>query len=184
MRPPETPTHREGFMPFPNALMTPSNHGRARDVYHDFLSRFKKVESYGKGEFSDVYKVSGVADTMTSSYFESTLGSKSSMTPCVEKVWIVKRSKTPYTGLKNRTRRLQEVSILQSLGRHDHIVQFVDSWEADYHLCIQTEFCEEGSLHDFLERNGNRGRLDDFRIWKILIETCLVSMSDFVNNKR
>ncbi|KAI7052940.1 kinase-like protein, partial [Hortaea werneckii] len=38
------------------------------------------------------------------------------------------------------------------------------------HLYIQTEFCENGNLKDFLFNTGFKGRLDDFRIWKILVE--------------
>jgi len=45
-----------------------------------------------------------------------------------------------------------------------------DHWESKNHLYIQTEFCENGNLKDFLTTTGYKGRLDDFRIWKILLE--------------
>ena len=67
---------------------------------------------------------------------------------------------------------------MRELGKHDHIVELIDSWEAGYHLYIQMEYCEEGSLARFLEKAGDRDRLDDFRIWKILTELCQVSRSD------
>ncbi|KAI7530257.1 kinase-like protein [Hortaea werneckii] len=52
----------------------------------------------------------------------------------------------------------------------EHIVELVDDWESKNHLYIQTEFCENGNLKDFLFNTGFKGRLDDFRIWKILVE--------------
>jgi mitosis inhibitor protein kinase SWE1 len=68
------------------------------------------------------------------------------------------------------------VAILKALGQSDHIVQLVDSWEEKNHLYMQTEFCEEGSLDLFLAQVGRKARLDDFRIWKILLELSLVSL--------
>ena len=50
----------------------------------------------------------------------------------------------------------------------------IDSWEHHGHLYIQTEYCSEGSLDTFLKAVGQAGRLDDFRIWKILLETAQV----------
>jgi mitosis inhibitor protein kinase SWE1 len=54
-------------------------------------------------------------------------------------------------------------------------VQYIDDWEHNFHLYIQTEFCEEGTLDKFLANIGQVGRLDDFRIYKILQDLCLVS---------
>lgn len=65
---------------------------------------------------------------------------------------------------------------MQALGRSDHIVHLEDTWESNSHLYLQTEFCEEGCLDAFLARQGNCGRLDDFRIWKILLEIAQVSL--------
>lgn len=56
---------------------------------------------------------------------------------------------------------------------------FVDSWEEQGHLYIQTEFCEEGTLDVFLAQTGLKARLDDFRIWKILLELSVVSGTFF-----
>ena len=64
--------------------------------------------------------------------------------------------------------------MLKTLGHSDHIIAFVDSWEEQSHLYIQTEFCEEGTLDIFLAQVGLKARLDDFRIWKILLELSLV----------
>jgi mitosis inhibitor protein kinase SWE1 len=65
---------------------------------------------------------------------------------------------------------MQEVELLRALQGHEHIVELVDEWEFKNHLYIQMAFCENGNLKDFLLEAGFKGRLDDFRIWKILRE--------------
>ena len=72
-------------------------------------------------------------------------------------------------------RRLEEVRTLKVLGSHEHILELIDSWEQYDHLFIQTELCENGSLDVFLRDYGNIERLDEFRVWKILIELTMVS---------
>jgi len=92
-------------------------------------------------------------------------------------VWAVKKTKKPYSGNKDRERKLREVEILRGLRSNDHIINFVDFWESKGHLYIQTEFCEDGNLKDFLTQTGYKGRLDDFRIWKIMLELSLVRLA-------
>lgn len=89
-------------------------------------------------------------------------------------MYAIKKSKTPYAGIRDRDRRLEEVRILRELGRHEHVVEFIDNWEEDQYLYIQTEYCENGSLDKFLDLHGSKGRLDEFRVWKVMIELCLV----------
>jgi mitosis inhibitor protein kinase SWE1 len=62
---------------------------------------------------------------------------------------------------------------LRELGKHEHILELIDSWEQYDHLFIQTELCENGSLDIFLRDYGNIERLDEFRVWKILVELTL-----------
>lgn len=88
----------------------------------------------------------------------------------VHTVWAVKKSRKPYTGNKDRARKMREVQILKALQGQEHVIEFVDEWEAKNHLYIQTEYCENGNLKDFLSSYGYKGRLDDFRIWKIMLE--------------
>jgi len=118
------------------------------------------VNRLGVGEFSQVFKV----ENPTSSLSSSAVGS----------VWAVKKAKKPFTGAKDRERKRREVRVLEALRGHDHVIGFTDSWEFDNFLYIQTEFCENGNLKDFLTQTGYKGRLDDFRIWKILLELSLV----------
>lgn len=184
-RPPATPTAgRESFSQFGERRLsvTPINNSFSPDLDDALLSRFDKVELIGNGEFSTVYKVSAPS-TNTSSrntmlQFAPT-GSplaEKSLTPVAghEQVFAVKKARQAYQGVRDRGRKLREVEVLKALNNHDHIVHFIDHWEARDHLYIQTEYCEEGSLDTFLSQVGRKGRLDDFRIWKIMLETSQV----------
>lgn len=55
----------------------------------------------------------------------------------------------------------------------DYIVTLVDYWELNGFVFIMTEFCDNGSLDTFLEERGNFSRLDEWRVWKILVEIAL-----------
>ncbi|EMC95618.1 hypothetical protein BAUCODRAFT_34374 [Baudoinia panamericana UAMH 10762] len=160
--PPATPTgpreHTSSTSFFPaNA----SSSYFANDVDTSLSSRFAKVTVSGGGEFSQVYRVEKPLPGAVGSHTQSSPGAR---------VWAVKKSRKPYTGQKDRQRKMREVEVLQALRGHEHVVELVDHWEAKGHLYIQTEFCENGNLRDFLLATGFKGRLDDFRIWKILLE--------------
>lgn len=131
------------------------------DVDTSLTSRFGQVTSFGNGEFSQVYKVEKPIVNAPGSQGKSSPG---------RIVYAVKKARKPYTGMKDRQRKMQEVVILKAMQGHEHIVQLVDQWESKNHLYIQTEYCENGNLKDFLIQTGFKGRLDDFRIWKILLE--------------
>ncbi|KAI6863708.1 kinase-like protein [Hortaea werneckii] len=134
----------------------------ANDVDTTLTARFGYVFTSGIGEFSQVYRVEKpLPGTLQ--------GSQAHLSPGA-KVWAVKKSKKPYTGHKDRQRKMREVEILRAMRGAEHIVELVDDWESKNHLYIQTEFCENGNLKDFLFNTGFKGRLDDFRIWKILVE--------------
>lgn len=117
----------------------------------DLRRRFKSVERLAKGQFSDVYLVE---DTRMNKF-------------------AVKRSRAAYSTEKNRARMKEEVLVLQHIGKHEHIIEYLDSWEDSGHLYIQTEYCENGSLDVFLRDLGRTQRLDEFRVWKILTEVAL-----------
>ncbi|UPX09817.1 Non-specific serine/threonine protein kinase [Ascochyta rabiei] len=130
------------------------------DVDEAISSRFREVKELdgGEGEFSKVYRVS-----------QSVQGSTQD-TPAGSQVWVVKKSKKPYTGQGDRNRKMREVDILYALRGNDHVLNINDHWEANSHLYIQSEYCEGGNLRRFLDTVGYSSRLDDFRIWKILLE--------------
>jgi mitosis inhibitor protein kinase SWE1 len=140
------------------------------------LARFDRVERVGHGEFSDVYRV--VEQDRTSQanngYF-STPTHHTPPTPSSDKLFAVKKLRLPIKGAGDRALRMREVNALQHLRNSEHVVHLLDSWEERNNLYIQTEYCEEGSLDAFLANVGLKGRLDDFRIWKIMLEIGQVS---------
>ncbi|GAB7360987.1 hypothetical protein MBLNU230_g0970t1 [Neophaeotheca triangularis] len=132
------------------------------DVDTSLTSRFNSVQTLGIGEFSQVYRVEKPLGAPSATWQRSTSSAGH--------VWAVKKSKRPYTGNRDREQKMREVNILNALRGHEHIIEFEASWESKNHLYIQTEFCENGNLKDFLTQTGFKGRLDDFRIWKVLLE--------------
>jgi len=182
MPPPATPTTgRDYFSKLDNRRLstTPISTFAAPEVDESLTSRFETVEMIGTGEFSQVYRVTqpALAPSPTHSFYFGASGSPSqakSPTPIPDRVFAVKKSRQPFQGTRDRQRKLQEVNVLKALGHSDHVVHLIDSWEEKNHLYIQTEFCEEGTLDTFLSEIGRKGRLDDFRIWKIMLELCQV----------
>ncbi|KAF1984328.1 hypothetical protein K402DRAFT_336435 [Aulographum hederae CBS 113979] len=161
--PPATPTApREHMFPFGNGGVGQAMIGVTRnEVDTSLTARFESVAIVGAGEFSQVFRVEkpiGFAQPPA----QSPTG--------VPSVWAVKKTKKAFIGARDRENKLREVKILQALRGHDNIIGYADSWDHQNHLYIQTEFCENGNLKDFLTQTGYKGRLDDFRIWKILLE--------------
>lgn len=175
MPPPVTPTAGRDFRSSTSLLVTPVNARTTKlDLDQSLTSRFEKVEQIGKGEFSTVYRVTKL-DHRLSAYdaLVSTPGSRM-RSPVKGQVFAVKKSKHPYQGPRDRDAKIREARILQALSHAEHVVKYYDDWEHNCHLFIQTEFCEEGTLDKFLGNVGRGGRLDDFRIYKLLQDLCLV----------
>jgi mitosis inhibitor protein kinase SWE1 len=176
MPPPATPTTgRDYFAKIGDVRIstTPISGFAPAEIDESLTSRFEKVEMIGTGEFSRVYRVTQAPVSASQSFYYGRSVSPSEgtpPTPLSERVFAVKKSRQPYQGIRDRQRKLQEVNVLKALGHSDHVVHFLDSWEEKNYLYIQTEFCEEGSLDLFLSQVGRKGRLDDFRIWKIMLE--------------
>ncbi|CAM9016530.1 unnamed protein product [Wickerhamomyces anomalus] len=122
------------------------------------VSKFENVQTVGKGEFSNVYEIT----------FQSAK-------------YAVKRIKTPFLGSKRRKRIFEEVEILKVLQENEpaddegkeYVINFINEWEFSGHLYIMTEFCENGSLDKYLLENGTISKLDEWRIWKILVEIAM-----------
>jgi mitosis inhibitor protein kinase SWE1 len=172
--PPATPTARhDGLSLFQDRrAITPTNGLTSVQVDTCLLGRFGKVEFVGQGEFSQVYRVVQVtkpAAIQQPSFF-STPTHRTPPSPSADKVFAVKKLKLPLKGSADRALRLREVTALDAMKGCDHVLQLIDSWEEKNNLYIQTEYCEEGSLDVFLADVGLNGRLDDFRIWKIMLE--------------
>ena len=70
---------------------------------------------------------------------------------------------------------LSKVSTLSG-GRHPNVLAYIDSWEEDEALHIQTELCESGNLARFLWEYGRVfPKLDEGRVWKIVVDLANVS---------
>ena len=165
--------------------LTPVHHSVPPEVDASITSKFDKVEPFNTGEFSQVFRVSSRSNQVNrQASFNSPFGKQSPGSTFSEQVWAVKKATKPYIGRRDRQRKLQEVEILKALGHADHTINYMDSWEYKDHLYIQTEFCEEGTLESFLEKAGQNARLDDFRIWKIMLELSLVRLSCIVSSFR
>ncbi|GKU01166.1 wee wee-unclassified protein kinase [Fusarium langsethiae] len=171
MAPPVTPTAGRDLRSSTSLLVTPVNVRTSNvDLDVSLSSRFDKVEQIGKGEFSLVYRVTQVDQQQMT--FDDLIATPSK-SPAKGKVFAVKKSKQPFQGPRDRETKLREAEILKALSHSEHVVQYFDNWEHNYHLYIQTEYCEEGTLDKFLGNVGRGGRLDDFRIFKILQDLCL-----------
>jgi mitosis inhibitor protein kinase SWE1 len=136
-------------------------------VDESLSERFHEIKPLdgGEGEFSTVYRVS---QPVKISPLRSPAGSQ---------VWVVKKSKKPYIGAGDRQKKMREVDILYALQGHEHVLDIKTHWEFDQHLYIQTEYCEGGNLRKYLDTVGFNSRLDDFRIWKILLELLMVRLN-------
>ncbi|KAI1167703.1 hypothetical protein F5B18DRAFT_647489 [Nemania serpens] len=175
--PPATPTTRQHSFSqsLDRRIITPVHGQAGHEPDQTLMRRFGKVEFIGRGEFSEVYKVVESVKPLVAidNGFFCTPTHPLSTTPTsppASKVFAVKKSILPIQGDKDRKLRLREVNVLKSLVGFAHVLQLVDNWEENNSLYIQTEFCEEGNLNEFLREVGAKGRLDDFRIWKIILE--------------
>ncbi|KAI1814200.1 hypothetical protein GGS20DRAFT_585780 [Poronia punctata] len=173
--PPATPTTRNNGSAnlFGKRVITPVHGNAHHELDGSLTRRFGKVEFIGRGEFSEVYRVVETVKPMPACrppFFGTPASSHTPTSPPPDRVFAVKKLILQIQGEKDRALRLREVNALKALRGCDHIVQLHDTWEEKSNLYIQTEFCEEGNLKEFLAEVGARGRLDDFRIWKIMLE--------------
>ncbi|TGZ83709.1 kinase-like protein [Ascodesmis nigricans] len=178
-------TPAKDALPF-RALDTPVFRSAFQRGAGKFVSNFHTIKHIGSGEFSDVYQV--VEKRGMSAVFDSPLSSQQSLTPAssfvafsspqaphdiTPKLYAIKKSKSTFLGPFNKERQMEEARILQALKGRSHVVEYIDSWVENDRLFIQTEFCDNGSLDSFLDRQGNKGRLDEFRVWKIALEVTM-----------
>lgn len=96
----------------------------------------------------------------------------------------IKRSKKPIIGKQEKKAIMREIDALRALTSvkdsdklnlleqdegKEYLVYFIEAWDFNNYFYIMTEYCEGGTLFEFLEEHKNY-KLDEFRIWKILIE--------------
>lgn len=93
--------------------------------------------------------------------------------------FAIKRTRKPIIGnveKKSILREIEALRVLTSIGDDEEVeegkenlVFFVEAWSFNNHYYIMTEYCEGGTLYAFLEEHKNY-KIDEFRVWKILIE--------------
>ncbi|KAI9022561.1 kinase-like domain-containing protein [Hyaloraphidium curvatum] len=114
-----------------------------------FETSFVIIRPLGKGSFADAFKVQSRID---------------------RKPYAIKRTRHPYNGHRDRSKRLTEVDIMWKVGIHPNCVQLLDAWEQRGHLYLQMELCAGGSLQAYLEENAGRSDFTETRIWRTLGE--------------
>ncbi|TFY52403.1 hypothetical protein EVJ58_g10038 [Rhodofomes roseus] len=133
---------------------------RAKSSRGRFDRDLIEVDEVGKGEFGRVMKVR---------YKDGAFAGRGKG----GELYAVKKSKR-FEGAKHRLRLREEVDILSSLsarGGHPSVLTYVDSWEEDETLYMQTELCALGNLAHFLQAYGRAyPKLDEGRVWRILAE--------------
>ncbi|KAF8488407.1 kinase-like domain-containing protein [Gautieria morchelliformis] len=141
---------RRSFNVLPRPL---TEHERPNKFEVDFIT----VETLGTGEFGSVLKA------------RYKQGNKND-------VFAVKMSKR-FEGVKHRHQLREEVDVLQHLALtggargHPNVLKYIDSWEQNDALYIQTELCELGNFGTFLAEYGTHFEaLDEARVWKICAE--------------
>ncbi|KAK6463037.1 hypothetical protein DFJ63DRAFT_312361 [Scheffersomyces coipomensis] len=98
--------------------------------------------------------------------------------------FAIKRSKKAMIGKNERKQILREIEALRYLTSvkddefeeekereegKEYLIYFIEAWEFNNYFYIMTEYCDNGTLYKFLEDNKTY-KIDEFRIWKILIE--------------
>ena len=112
-----------------------------------FDSCFEVLSVIGSGSFSDVYRVRSKADG---------------------NLYAVKRSKTVFTGEKDRKRNLLEVENLWRVAGLPNCLQIVQAWEQHGVLYIQTELCDTNLKFIIEETSYNGNRFTESQIWDLL----------------
>ncbi|CCF58760.1 hypothetical protein KAFR_0F01630 [Kazachstania africana CBS 2517] len=123
------------------------------------FERFSNVNILGQSQFSTVYQVT----------FDET-----------KKRYAVK-SITPNKH-NSLHRILQEIGLLAEIrdskldeeGK-EYVVDFITSWKFESSFYVMTDYYENGNLDKFLQEQviSKKARLEDWRIWKIIVEICL-----------
>ncbi len=95
--------------------------------YHE---EFHEVCKLGSGEFGDVFKCINRLDGCT---------------------YAIKRSKKPIAGSALEIAAWKEVCAHAVLVKHNNIVQYYSAWAEADRMLIQNEYCNGGSLAEFME---------------------------------
>ncbi|XP_045196736.1 wee1-like protein kinase 1-B [Mercenaria mercenaria] len=101
-----------------------------------YNEEFHEVCKLGDGAFGSVYKCVHRLDGCT---------------------YAIKKSKTPVAGSVYERNALNEVYAHAVLGKHPHVVRYYSAWAEEDHMYIQNEYCNGGSLADYVEEHRRTG---------------------------
>lgn len=136
---------------------------KALKIDEHLISKFgaKNIKSLGAGEFSVAFECSFQDQKLAIKRTKKQIVGK------LEKKAILREidALRALTSVKDNDR----LNLLEQDAGKDNLVYFIEAWDFNNYYYIMTEHCEGGTLFDFLEEHKNY-RIDEFRIWKILIE--------------
>ncbi|KAJ3087686.1 hypothetical protein HK102_010498 [Quaeritorhiza haematococci] len=122
-------------------------------VFPDYFeTNFHIIGRLGRGSFADAFRAQSKADG---------------------RQYAVKKTRQPYTGFKDRMKKLEEVEIMWNVADNSRCVRLISAWEQYGYLYLQLELCSRGSLQSYLEERCRTSPLDEFRIWKILADLAM-----------
>lgn len=124
-----------------------------------FECNFKVTGTIGRGEFADVVKVKKRDDG---------------------KLYAVKKSRSAFTGYKDRIVKLEEVEIMWKVSSSAHCVHLYNAWEQHGFLYMQMELCSSGTLYSYLDNPHIVLPIDEFKLWFILANVAQVDYFDVV----
>ncbi|PJF17605.1 WEE protein kinase [Paramicrosporidium saccamoebae] len=106
------------------------------EYFEDF---FEVLEAMGRGSFSDVFRVKRKSDGC---------------------ILALKRSRSPFSGIVDRYRRLHEVENMWLSSGHPNCIQIFESWEQHGYL-----------LRDVIDYMAQTdARFTEFQVWQILLQ--------------
>ncbi|ONH76237.1 Mitosis inhibitor protein kinase SWE1 [Pichia kudriavzevii] len=157
--------------------------------YH-LVSKFGECSLLGEGEFSVVYSVHFEGVKYAVKRTKNKIAGPKSRLRKLEEVELLKSLRRrgefqddtgmlDYSSNGSSLKNSQdndniatgEYEINHNDGR-DYVLTLISAWEYQSHLYIMTDYCENGTLDEFLIKQceNSRTRLDEWRVWKILVE--------------
>lgn len=165
------------------------------EIDNHLLSKFGNCALLGKGEFSIVYEVQFESVKYAVKRTKQRMPGPKTRLRKLEEVKILKAlrrvgdddEEDGNMGSYNDNSRQMSISGNSDGGNGkeneelfvndggDYVLTLISAWEIQSHLYIMTDYCENGSLDQFLinQCELSRSRLDEWRVWKILVEVMM-----------
>lgn len=85
-------------------------------------------------------------------------------------IFAVKRSRKRFRSKMQRERCLREIQAVAALPEHDNIVAQYRAWQEGGHFYIQMDYCDGGSLQQYLQSGNQAPILREDEIWKVALD--------------